>query len=105
MGDRMVKDEKYIKAVDDTLNGNFYEVYYSVAGYGEDAICLQKDISGRWVTYIGFRHQRKETEDYDNIVDACLGLIRRLSEDYGGDYGTLSNNFFARINKFQNTMS
>ena len=85
------------KAVGMVLDGKYQPAYYSIGKYREDALCLQQESNGKWSTYIGFRRQRKLPEVYDNVVDACLSLIRRLSKGNDEETLELSDNFLNLI--------
>ena len=89
------------KAVAIVLNGKYQPAYYSIGRYREDALCLQQEADGKWSTYVGFRRGKKFTETYDNIVDACLGLIKRLSKGDSKTAMELSDCFLNLIVKDQ----
>ena len=76
----MVKNKEMIcqNALEDVLMTEFSKTMFSLDGYDEDAVCLKKD-NDYWEVYIGNRGQKNERMVFDNIVDACLGVIQLLT--------------------------
>lgn len=54
-------------------------VYYSIDGYSEDAICIERD-DNYWIVYNGERGNKYNIKNYDNVIFACYNMIYRLSE-------------------------
>ena len=52
---------------------------YSVNGYADDKLCLEKDAS-RWLIYNVDRGERFDLQRYSSIYLACLSMISKLSE-------------------------
>ena len=66
------------RALEKTLSEEFPKSNYSVDGYQEEAICLQRQGASGWIVYAGIRNNKEECETYDNVVEACLGMIRKI---------------------------
>lgn len=55
------------------------DIYYSLKGYGENAVCLEHR-NDKWLVYMGERGNRYNLHEYDNIGEACKNVIDRLAE-------------------------
>lgn len=58
---------------------NIPKEYYSLTQYCDEAICLEKKIY--WYVYHGERGNKYEIETFNNLNDACIEMIKRLSPD------------------------
>ena len=76
----MEKKEEILckKALKDILTTEFSKTVFSLDGFDEDAVCLDKT-NDYWEVYIGHRGQKDKRMVYDNIKDACLQVIRLLT--------------------------
>lgn len=73
------KEQSCKLALKEVLSSEFPNYYYSIDnGYSDDAVILQQS-NNEWDVYNGFRNQKKDICHFDNIVDACLEVIKRLS--------------------------
>ena len=87
--------EEYCKDVlKDICSEHFKEDEYSFDGPKECAVCLEK-VSNEWSVYEKEKNSRNDSYLYDNIVEACLDLLRRLS--LASEYKALKDAFFERI--------
>ena len=87
--------EEYCKDVlKDICSEHFKEDEYSLDGPKECAVCLEK-VSNEWSVYEKEKNSRNDSYLYDNIVEACLDLLRRLS--LASEYKALKDAFFERI--------
>lgn len=66
-----------LNAVDAVLRDYVPSTCYSIGSAKESAACIEKENSG-WVVYDYERGNRFDINSYDNIVEACLDLIRRV---------------------------
>lgn len=75
-------EEKSYKALKDalTLNG-IPPYYYSLNGYSEEAICIEKN-KDVWNVYLGERGKKNNTKSFTNVNEACLEMIASLTESY-----------------------
>ena len=83
-----------MKALQEICSDNFKDDEYSLNGSAESAVCIEKTTDG-WTVYEKEKNSRNDTFLYDNIVEACLDFLRRLSMEK--DYRTLKDVFFDRI--------
>ena len=76
----MVEQKELVcrKALEYVLNTEFSDGMFSLDGYDEESVCLKKE-GTVWEVYVGFRGQKKELTEYDNIISACLGMIKMLT--------------------------
>lgn len=88
------KEENCIKALQEICSDNFREDEYCLDGSAESAVCLEKTADG-WKVYEKEKNSQNDSFLYDNIVEACLDFLRRLS--MAKDYRTLKDVFFDRI--------
>lgn len=89
-----LKEENCLKALQEICSNNFNEDEYSLNGSAENAVCLEKTVNG-WTVYEKEKNSRNDSFLYDNIVEACLDFLRRLSMKK--DYKALKDDFFDRI--------
>ncbi|MCR4656255.1 MAG: hypothetical protein K5770_08525 [Lachnospiraceae bacterium] len=89
-----LKEERCIEALKEVCTGRFNDDEYSLDGPKESAVCLEK-VAGEWSVYEKEKNSRNDSYLYDNIVEACLDLLRRLS--VAKDYKELKDAFFDRI--------
>ncbi len=89
-----LKEENCLKALQEICSNNFNEDEYSLNGSSENAVCLEKTVNG-WTVYEKEKNSRNDSFLYDNIVEACLDFLRRLSMKK--DYKVLKDDFFDRI--------
>lgn len=74
------QEKPYIIALGKALQkNNIPETYYSLHGYGESCICLQKQ-GKKWMVFDGEREMKFNASNYSNIEDACKELINRVAE-------------------------
>ena len=90
----ILKEESCIKALSEICSKHFRKDEYSINGPGECAVCLEK-VSGEWSVYEKEKNSRNDSFLYDNIVEACLDFLRRLSP--AADYKALKDAFFEKI--------
>lgn len=76
----MVKEKEMIckNVLERVLKTEFSSNMFSLDGYAEDSVCLNKEDSA-WEVYIGTRGNKNELEQYDNIISACLAVIKLLT--------------------------
>ncbi len=75
----MVKEKEMMcqEALANVLNSGFSHGVFSI-GYDDDAVCLEKD-NNSWEVYIGYRGIKRERLVFDNIIEACIGVIKLLT--------------------------
>lgn len=74
------QERPYIIALGNALQkNNVPETYYSLHGYGESCICLQKQ-GKKWMVFDGEREMKFNTSNYSNIDNACKELINRVAD-------------------------
>ena len=66
-----------LNAVDAVLQKYTHTTWYSIGRAKESAACIEEEDHG-WVVYDYERGNRFDINSYDNIVEACLDLIRRV---------------------------
>ncbi len=81
------------KALEDVLKAEFPQCEYSVGGYKEGAICLQRE-GGGWRVYNGYRNAQDNLSLHADIVDACLDMMGRLSAGDDRTFQRLEGSFF-----------
>ena len=89
-----MKEESCIRALQDICSKHFREDEYSLDGPKESAVCLEK-VSNEWNVYEKEKTSRNDSYLYDNIVEACLDLLRRLC--LASEYKSLKDTFFESI--------
>lgn len=55
-------------------------IYYSLAGYREDAVCIEQISNDVWSVYEAERGNKHNLATYNQLVEACSELIARISE-------------------------
>lgn len=88
------KEEICLAALSDICRSNFEQDEYSLHGAKESAVCIEKGAQG-WSVYESERNSRNDTRLYDNIVEAGLDLLRRLSDSV--NYNNLKDLFLDTI--------
>ena len=73
-------DEKYFKALDVVLNKKYPLYSYSLNGYQEESVCLEK-IDDKWVVFMGERGNRYDEEFCNTPLLACITMIRYLTHN------------------------
>ena len=99
MKDTLLRREKYVNEKTTIRNRYFIKVraiirrygvpneYFSLGGYSEDSICLEKE-QNFWYIYLGERGNKVYIRQYTTLKDACRGLIE----------------YFASGSKYKNNM-
>lgn len=78
--DRHLPDKEVLRILSSVLKENdISDNWFSLGGYQEEAVCLEKN-NANWIVYDGERGNQNHLESINNIEDACLVLISRLSE-------------------------
>ncbi len=90
----VLKEANCLEALREVCSEHFEEDEYSLGGPKESAVCLEK-VSNEWSVYEKEKNSRNDTYLYDNIVEACLDMLRRLS--LASDYKAIKDAFFDRI--------
>lgn len=74
-----LRERWYIQALEKAFRKNdIPENYYSLYGYGESCICLQKR-GNMWSVFEGEREMEFNAENFICIEDACEDIIKRIS--------------------------
>lgn len=80
MAIRVGMSKEYEKVCLNALNTVLKEyvptTWYSVGGAKESAACLEEE--GGWIVYDFERGNRFSISKHDNIIEACLDLVRRV---------------------------
>lgn len=94
----MVREQEMIctEALKETLANEFPVSNYSLNGYKEDAVCLQRE-GENWIVYVGYRSKKDDLKSYTNIVEACLEVIRSITGGNATIISSLSDSFFSKI--------
>lgn len=71
-------ETKYIEALDKVMAKRYPAQEYSLDGYQEDSVCLQKE-GDEWIVYIGERGRRFEEVKCKTILLACLEFIHKAT--------------------------
>ncbi len=76
----MVREKDVIcqTALESILSKEFPSTYFSFGKYSEEAVCLTQS-EDNWVVYVGIRNKKDNPIIYSTAVEACLGMIRRLT--------------------------
>ena len=88
------KEELCISALDKICKSNFEPDEFSLHGPKESAVCMEKTTDG-WSVYESERNSHNDMHLYDNIVEAGLDLLRRLSTSV--NYNNLKDAFLEAI--------
>ena len=86
------KELKCIDALREVLSQNVNPGFYSLNGYKEEALCLQRSDDG-WEVYLGERNNRYNLAKFDTVVEACLNLLYLVCPDRTENIN-LKNAFF-----------
>ena len=89
-----IKEDICISALYEICANNFSKDEYSLNGPKESAVCLEK-VSAGWNVYEKEKNSRNDTFLFDNVVEACLDFLRRLSSI--SEYKQLKETFFDAI--------
>lgn len=89
-----IKESICLEGLDKILASEFPVNYYSLDGYSEEAVCLQKVDDSHWEVYVGIRNQHDDAIVYDDIIDACLGVIKKMVAGNLYEEQRLCNSFF-----------
>lgn len=79
-GSPILGDKKYLKSLEDVFD--YIEIpsdYYSLNGYNEDAICIERS-DGVWIVYNGEKGNKYNLKEYRATLEACFDMILRISE-------------------------
>ena len=83
-----VKSKKCLEVLNELLSESVPNRYYSLNGYGEEAICLEQT-DDAWTVYNGERGQKFDEKTFDNVVEAAIEIIyrfRRYSPELKQDF-------------------
>ncbi len=72
-------DKGVYESLNDILSSEFPLGYYSIGGYGDEAVCIEQTDDG-WKVYTGFRGQKDNVKIFSNIVEASLAMLDCLSD-------------------------
>ena len=75
----MVKEKELncLQTISDVLSENVNPNYYSLNGYKEEAVCIEKG-KDYWQVFSAERNNRFDVASFDTVVEACLCLIHRV---------------------------
>ena len=73
-------DIETLKALEDAVSNYVPFNCYSVLGYAEDAVCIDKEGIDGWKVYLGSRGCENSKNTFDNLIAAGLKFISRLSD-------------------------
>ena len=71
----MVASEEYLKVLNEVLSNHYMPNEYSLNGYAESALCIEKTPDGQWEVYTGERGVRHHESKFGNILEACLVFL------------------------------
>lgn len=54
---------------------------FSLHGYIDDGVCMERTDDG-WMVYTGSRGNKDAAEDFADIKDACVEVIKRITDNY-----------------------
>lgn len=76
----MVREKDLIcqKTLESILAKEFPSTYFSFGKYSEEAVCMEQN-EDNWVVYVGIRNKEDNPLVYSTVIEACLGMIRRLT--------------------------
>ncbi len=74
----MELEKVYLEKLNNTLKKHFAEAHYSFSKR-HDAVCLIKE-DGNWKVFYSERGADFNVSYHDNIMEACIEMIRRLAE-------------------------
>ena len=90
------QEEVCINAANEVLSSSFSRTCFSTNGAKESAACLEKE-NDSWIVYGYERGNRFSVAVFQNIVDACVELIRRIA--INNNYENVLEKFYAMIVK------
>ena len=90
------KELVYKRVLGEVLSSEFRTSYFSINGYGEDAVCLEKK-DDAWVLFYGFRNMHKDEEEFSSLLEACLEMICILCNSDIKLRHKLTNSFLDKI--------
>ena len=74
------KNEKLcMEKLQQLLESEFDQLTFCLNGPKESAVCLEKK-ADRYVVFENERNNRSNEAEYDNLMDAAMDLIHRLSD-------------------------
>lgn len=88
------KEELCLSALDRICKTNFDQDEFCLQGSKECAVCMEKTSEG-WSVYESECNSRNDMHLYDNIVEAGLDMLRRLSTSV--NYNNLKDAFLDAI--------
>ena len=69
-------ENDYIRVLDTVLSKRYVSpMEYSLTGYSEGALCLEKDEKKGWCIYSAERGKRNNIRSYDTLLATCLKSI------------------------------
>lgn len=74
------REEKCIKVIRELFEKMYSEDEYSLNGPKDSAVCIEKVNTG-WVVYECEKSSRRDLKEYNNVVEACLDMIKRMAYD------------------------
>ena len=69
-----------IASLDSILKEHCLHRYYSLNGYAEAAVCLEKSDNG-WEVFNGERNNHYGSSFFEDVKDASVELLRRLDSE------------------------
>ena len=73
-------ENDYIRALDVVLSKRYTSpMDYSLKGYSEGALCLEKDENKGWCIYSAERGKRNFIRYYDMLLTACLKFLSEIA--------------------------
>ncbi len=77
------KSRKCIDILNAVLKDNVRNGTYYIGSYSEGAVCLEPN-ENNWIVYYGERNQKSDLCSYDNVLEASIKLIDKISYEYPG---------------------
>lgn len=78
------------------LAKEFPTTYFSFGKYSEEAVCIEQK-EDNWVVYVGIRNKEDNPIAYSTVIEACLGMIRRLTVADKQKEKSIVNSFLDQI--------
>lgn len=75
---RCLEDGACIQVLQTVLHKRYPVEDFSLDGYQECAVCLQRD-GNKWLVFLGERGNHYEELRCNTVLEACLHLIRKLA--------------------------
>lgn len=63
--------------------GNVSTYRYSIGGYSEEAVCIEKD-GAHWIVYDGERGRKCNLKNCSSIKSGCIEILKRIFVDKDG---------------------